>query len=272
MHKRVNPNYLRQEQYVDAQNLNARVALHRRFSTNPVNWFHWVFDHINIPGDANILEVGCGPGLLWKHNLDRIPLRWRFGLTDFSPGMLLEAQDNLGSSHAHFHYTAADAQNIPFPDATFDLVVANHMLYHVPDRPKAITELHRVLKSGGWLLAATNGLHHMAEIHELLMKLDPAMAKETDHAFGVSEFTIENGAEQLSAVFTEVHLIPFIDSLEVTEAEPLLDYILSMTSSDNLPLGDHKLRAFQQLFSDEIRHRGSFHISKYTSLIMAHKL
>ena len=65
--------YLREEQYRDDANLRARLDLHRRFSTNPQPWHRWVFDQLDLPDEADILEVGCGPGELWLQNLDRIP-------------------------------------------------------------------------------------------------------------------------------------------------------------------------------------------------------
>src|SRR5919107_6315953 len=84
-------------QYRDASKLNARIALHERFSTNPYGLQAWVFDHFELPDEASILDVGCGPGLLWKKNLDRLPGRWNITLMDASPGMVAEAEDSLGS-------------------------------------------------------------------------------------------------------------------------------------------------------------------------------
>jgi ubiquinone/menaquinone biosynthesis C-methylase UbiE len=114
-----------------------------------------------------VLEVGCGTGNQWTNNLDRIPRGWRFMLTDFSAGMLAEAQENLSGKLHHVEFKIADAQDLPFPDASFDAIVANHMLYHVPDRPKAFAEFRRVLKPGGKLYAATNGKHHMTGLYAM---------------------------------------------------------------------------------------------------------
>ena len=76
-------------QYHDDSNLNARSALHERFSTNPYGWHRWVFDHLTtLPVQMCILELGCGPGYLWDANRDRIPAGWDLTLTDFSAGMV----------------------------------------------------------------------------------------------------------------------------------------------------------------------------------------
>ena len=92
MHKLNDPDYLLNEQYQDAGNLNARIRLHIEFSTNKYGWFPWVFDRYDLPEKCRILELGCGPGDLWGENMHRISPGWEITLSDFSPGMLEKAQ------------------------------------------------------------------------------------------------------------------------------------------------------------------------------------
>lgn len=61
-----------EKQYRDASNLNARIALHERFSTNPHPLLRWLFDRLELPPEGRILEIGCGTGKLWVENLERI--------------------------------------------------------------------------------------------------------------------------------------------------------------------------------------------------------
>ena len=68
--------YLRTEQYRDASNLNARIALHVRFATKTYGWHRWIFDQFALSPHAHILELGCGTGCLWLQNLDRTPAGW----------------------------------------------------------------------------------------------------------------------------------------------------------------------------------------------------
>ena len=163
-----NQSYLMGSQYKNADNLRARMALHERFSTNKEDFARWVFDHIEAPQEAHVLELGCGPVNLWVKNRERIPQGWRITLTDLSPGMLEEAKRATETLDATSDYRVADAQAVPFEDGTFDLVVANHMLYHVPDELKAVAEIRRVLKPGGRLYAATNGREHMSELQTFI--------------------------------------------------------------------------------------------------------
>ncbi|MBN1964831.1 MAG: class I SAM-dependent methyltransferase, partial [Anaerolineae bacterium] len=165
--------YLRGEQYKDSRNLGARAGLHQGFSTNTYGWQRWVFDQLeNLPPDAHararVVELGCGPGWLWRENVNRVPAGWHVTLTDLSPGMIAEAQAALADSGRAFAFDVVDAQSLPYDDAALDAVVANHMLYHVPDRHRALAEIARALKPGGRLIAATNGAAHMQELFDLI--------------------------------------------------------------------------------------------------------
>ena len=161
------PKYLRECQYKDASNLDQRVSLHERFSTNPQGWHSWVFAQLDPPPFANILEVGCGPGRLWAQNQSSFNSGWRVILSDFSPGMLANARERL-LTLSNLSFACFDAQDPPFPAGFFDIIIANHILYHVPDVDRAIAELHRILKPGGKLIATTNGQNHLRELREFV--------------------------------------------------------------------------------------------------------
>ena len=210
--------YLKQ-QYQDASNLNDRIQIHVRFSTNSYRWHPWVFDQIDLPQHALVLELGCGPGWLWKDNLGRIPTGWQITLTDFSPGMLEEARRNLAGDRA-FAFEVVDAQAIPYADSRFDAVIANHMLYHVPDRARALAEIRRVLKPGGRFYATTIGETHLRELYDLATRFDPALI-----GWGggpAHSFRLESGAAQLAPFFDRVAIRRYDDALVVHCAVRLL--------------------------------------------------
>lgn len=224
MSKFTDQRYLKNDQYKDSSNLDARAAIHNRFSTNPQSWTSWVFDHLlKLPEDARILELGCGPAYLWKENADRIPAEWRITLSDLSAGMLDAAWRNLVVTGRAFQFKEIDAQSIPFEDESFDAVIANHMLYHVPDRPRAIAEIRRVLKPGGLLVATTLGKSHMQEMTEWMRRTS---ADRNIEPFSLS-FSLENGLDQLTPYFSAVRLDRYEDHLQVTELEPIIAYLSS---------------------------------------------
>ena len=266
MSKFTDQNYLKTDQYKDATNLNARVTIHDRFSTNPYGWSNWVFDTlVKLPVDSRILELGSGPGLLWKSSIDRIPAGWKITLSDLSPGMLDAAWRNLVVTGRAFQFKEIDAQSIPFEDETFDVVIANHMLYHVPDRSKALSEIKRVLKPGGHLVATTAGEKHMHEIFDWFQRIHASYVWEL---FVVS-FTLENGMEQLQPYFSQVTLSRYEDNLQVTEIEPLMDYIYSGIRIKELP--EDKRDLLRLSLEKELEEKGSIFITKDSGLFEAIK-
>jgi ubiquinone/menaquinone biosynthesis C-methylase UbiE len=252
-----------EEQYKDASNLDARIQLHRRFSVNHYGWHRWVFDHVELPARCRILELGCGPGYLWLENLDRIPAGWEIILSDFSAGMLEETKRNLEKRRL-FQFKVADSQSIPCADGLFDAVIANHMLYHVPDRPAAFAEIRRVLKPAGCFYASTVGERHLIEIRDLLTKFDIELA-----SWGrlTGSFSLENGMAQLSQQFTKIQLSRYEDALEVTEVAPLVDYVLSGRAAHIL--GERQPQ-FRGVVAREMESRGGvFHVTKASGLFAA---
>jgi ubiquinone/menaquinone biosynthesis C-methylase UbiE len=259
--------HLKNLQYKDAANLTARSSLHERFSTNKAGWFAWVFEQLaDLPEQSRILELGCGPAWLWRHNRTHMPAGWRVTLTDLSPGMVDQARANLlEPSAAQFEFDVIDAQAIPYADASFDAVVANHMLYHVPDRPQALSEIRRVLKPGGQLFAAANGQEHMAEMWAMVLHVAGA-ARDANRS--VLHFGLENGGEQLAPWFGHVERRDYPDSLLITEAEPLIAYA---ASSELWGVqGDAEAT---RLLADHIRQRlasdGVIRITKNSGLFVA---
>lgn len=258
--------YLKTEQYRDSSNLDARVVIHQRFSTNPYGWFKWVFDILlKLPAHVRILELGCGNGLLWKENIERIPAGWTITLSDLSAGMLDSAWRNLVVTGRAFQFKEIDAQSIPFEDETFDAVLANHMLYHIPDRPKAIAELQRVLKPGGRLFATTIGKLHLKEMTEWYRRV----RVDQDWKSLASPFLLENGQEQLAPFFSDVKLSRYEDNLQVTEVEPILAYIRSGIRAQEL--SDEELAKLQRDLERELKEKGQIFISKDSGLLEATK-
>lgn len=255
--------YLREQQYRDSSKLNARIALHARFSTNTYGWFPWLFDHLlRLPAKSRILEVGCGTGLLWRRNAARIPPGWDVTLTDFSPGMLDETRQALSSIEHPFSFQVADAQELPFADASFDAIIANHILYHVPDRPKAFAAFRRVLPPDGRLFASTIGQAHLRELNALApeLRFQPSFGHDLD-------FDLERGQGELAAWFPRVEMDRYDDALVVTEAAPLVAYVLSSRMASGLT-AEARANLMRHVERDIARH-GAIRITKDSGLFEA---
>lgn len=256
--------YLLNQQYRDGSNLNARAQLHARFSTNRLGWLRWAFERLALPPGARVLELGCGPGLLWRENRERIPPGWALTLSDLSPGMLDEARVSLSSLARAPSFQRVDAQALPFADASFDAVLAHHMLYHVPDRRRAIGEIARVLAPDGCLYAATNGAQNMAELDALVASVAPELGRGAVFS-QLQEFTLENGAQQLLRHFSDVRASWFDDELAVTEVEPLVAYVLS----SSVRLTAEQVAELRAAVASRIAEHGALRIGKSVGMFEA---
>lgn len=255
-------------QYRTTGNLDARLRLHRDYSTNPQGWFDWYLDQLDLAPGSRILEIGCGPAALWKDQPARMDPSWQLVLSDFSPGMVRAARQN---TLAHLRYANLDAQALPFPSGYFDAVLANHMLYHVPDQPRAAAEIRRVLKAGGCLYAATNGETHMTGLDELIERLAPALAPSRDQEVTRwrTSFTLENGTDLLRRSFDEVRIIRYLDDLRITAARPVVDYTLSMVANSAQELPGETITAFEAALEQELAQHGCIFIHKDAGMFIA---
>ena len=187
-------------------------------------------------------------------------------LTDFSRGMVREARQSLGARPA-FRFVVADAQSLPFASGTFDAVIANHMLYHVPDRARAYSEMQRALSPGGRVFATTIGAGHMREFSALVA---PFSAHPTAPLFP-QQFLLENGGAELSRWFADVRLDRHEDTLVVPEAAPIVAYACSMTRylGSNVAERDERIARLTAHVEHEIAANGPLRFSSESGLFIA---
>lgn len=205
-------------QYATGANLNRRIGIHEKYSRNKQGFPSWIVSQYAMEPGMSVLELGCGTGSMWKGVT--LPEGCRLTLTDYSEGMLAEAR--LNTAHLpNVVFGQVDAQDIPFPDGSCDMVIANMMLYHVPDISRALREIRRVLKPGGVFYAATYGEHGVVEAVAAMLD----MTLEGNH-----RFTLQNGREQLERVFGQVEMTCYDDALDVTDPADLVAYLRSMAS------------------------------------------
>lgn len=215
-----------ERQYKTSENLNTRIFIHEKYSTNKVPFGEWIVSHYEIAPGAKILELGCGTGSMWAENLHLLSGGAKLTLTDISEGMLETAKKNLSCENITFQQV--DIQNIPYSQNTFDVVIANMMLYHVPDLHKGLSEVRRVLKPGGKFYCATYGVHGIMEyVTNLLHDMN------VRGQIGTS-FTLQNGTESLGQHFETVLRFDREDGLAITNIDDFADYIYSMPSLTNM--------------------------------------
>ena len=252
------------EQYKNAKNLNDRISLHEKYSTNSQGWFNWLFEKIDFSKVNRLLELGCGNGKLWQEN--NIDLRNReIFLSDISEGMVEEVRNKLGSD---FNCIVADAEKIPFKDAYFDSVIANHVLFYLNDLNQGLKEVSRVLKPNGVLYCSTYGSRHMKEITDIVQNFDSRVNLSNHSLYDV--FGLENGESVLKNYFTSVQRMDYQDSLEITESKPLIDYIMSCHGNQNEILGP-RLSEFKEYIEELLQNDGKIVVTKQAGLFVCGK-
>ena len=150
------PEHVR-SQYATEDRLQTRRSVWQPTAAgmDPVNEALNAIDRALV-GDADVLEVGCGTGAMAEqiHALPGVTLI----AIDFSPRFVeLTAARGVDAREADICY-------LPFDDASFDVVYAGWMLYHVRDLERALNEVRRVLRPGGTFVAVTNGNDHLADL------------------------------------------------------------------------------------------------------------
>jgi SAM-dependent methyltransferase len=209
-----NRSYLQQQAYADSGKLSARASIYR-YREPPGSIPAWAAGLVDWQAGRRALDVGCGPGYYLRTLRTLQPEVAVVGV-DLSPGMAREAL-------AHAPTLTGDIASLPFPDATFDVAFAPHMLYHCPDIDAALRSVQRVLVDGGTLVAVTNGADHLAEMWDVLEAVTGGRP-----TFVADRFNLDTGRAFVDAVFESVRLETFFGTVAVPDADALVRYMASM--------------------------------------------
>ena len=195
------------------------------------------------PATPDVLECGTGTGRFWDNML--VPKAATLTLTDLSPGMVDAAVAHARSrGWVNVSGRECDVQALPFDDACFDVAVANHMLYHVPDPGRGVAELARVLRPDGVLLASTNGHGHMDVVQAVVAEVFGDQGFRLTDAFG-----IDTGEAFLRRSFASISWHAYDNDLIVDDPALLTAYILSF------PPGEHATPAEAAKVADAVAAR-----------------
>ncbi len=251
------------EQYKNDDNLSARIRLHAKHSTNKQGLIPWLFSKYEFSDCKRILELGCGNGEQWANRIQQLPSECILVLSDLSEGMVKTVWERY-SDHKSLLVQSVDIQNIPFPDNCFDAVIANHMLYHIPELSKALSEVNRILRSKGKFYASTNGNGGMRPfLRNAFKQVNP----EADFFTKTYSFSLQNGSDILSEYFEDVQRHDYTDSLSVTDTHDLMDWLKSTISMS--AYSEKDLEGLFEYFESIRLREGSIIIPKEAGLFIA---
>lgn len=216
-----------EKQYQTDRNLSTRINLHEKYSVNKQGFGRWIAAHYGFGSGMRVLELGCGNGSVWPETIHMMPEGCELILSDFSQGMLDAAKARIGE-HKNLSYRQINIMDIPYETDSMDVVIANMMLYHVPDIDRALAQVRRVLKPGGIFYCATYGENSiMTWLNDVFSGFDIDIHMNT-------AFTMQNGKGMLAKHFQSVERSDYPDAFEITDTDDLVNYVLSMTSMANL--------------------------------------
>ncbi|MDX1662653.1 MAG: class I SAM-dependent methyltransferase, partial [Candidatus Promineifilaceae bacterium] len=204
-------------QYRTESNLATRIDIHRRYGEPAVEFTEWVLDKLHWQGTEWVLDVGCGAGSYIAPVQARAA---RYVAGDLSPGMLRSLPP------AARLRVNLNAQHLPLADATFDVVLAAHMLYHVPGQAAAVAAFRRVLRSEGRLLVTTNSEDSMSELKALEREVAVRLGLPAPAHASLS-FTLESGGSLLRRFFEHVERYDLPGALVFPDPQPVIDYLAS---------------------------------------------
>ncbi|MCP4424250.1 MAG: class I SAM-dependent methyltransferase [Chloroflexi bacterium] len=257
------------QSYKTPDKLSIRIQTHELYTQPKTDFTAWVLDRIRWRGDEIVVDVGCGAGAY----IEATQQRSRHYISgDLSLGML------QGLNHSVLPRLNLDAQRLPLADNTVDVVLANHMLYHVPDRDAAVAEIARVLRPGGVLLAATNSGDTMAELKTLRWQGMARLGLEVDPTQQRSPvadlFSLENGRALLSPHFTHIERCDLPSALVFPNPQPILDYLDSSRDwfikrflSDSAT-ADDLLQALRDILDEYFIHNDEFRVNKLSGVFV----
>lgn len=104
-----------------------------------------------------VLDIGCGPGFF---SVLLAQMGYEVTAVDYTENMLTEAQKNAETYNVSVDFRKMDAQNLEFPDGTFDFVISRNVLWNLEDPIRAYREWLRVLKNGGSLMNCDGNFYY----------------------------------------------------------------------------------------------------------------
>jgi ubiquinone/menaquinone biosynthesis C-methylase UbiE len=230
-------------EYVNSSNMTARISFYRRYGSRGGTWYEWLFEHLPIKDGQAVLDIGCGACTLWLRNLERMPMRMQLILGDASPAMVANISPQLRSYACLRGAAVMRVEALPITSETFDVAIAAHMLYHVNDIASALQELHRILKPGGVVVATTVGEEHLAGVGRLLTRFSGDFSGVE---LAPRNLSPEKLARLVSHYFDGVSVVPWRETLVVSDASALVDFLMASHLRDRLEWYKGQLVEFLQ--------------------------
>lgn len=260
--------------YSTDDHLRIRQEIHDKYTIPDRSFADWVLDRIPWHGGERLLDVGCGNGLYYSKLKVHQPELDYIGI-DLMPSMV-ENHPLAGDKNRVF---LGNAEKLPFPDHSFDIVMANHMMHHIDNIEVALSEFQRVLAPSGIVVIATNSMATMPEL-QVLMRRAIVLLTRTGAAsvrapeMPTDRFALENGIRMLTRQFFSIVRHDLPSALVFPDVDPAMTYLESTRDlrEASLPedvVWEDVMMIMRQQINQLIKHLGELVINKQAGVLIA---
>ena len=259
--------HLKEKSYKTAEKLNVRILTHQKYTEPKIDFYNWVLGQLEWDGTETVVDVGCGSGLYADK---AAKLSTHYYACDLSHGMLLD-----GAANGH-QCVNLDAMTLPLPDDSADVILANHMIYHIPDQKKGVAEFRRVLKPSGKMTAVTNADSSMNELKKLrtaaMRRIQPD-AVSIERNMVSTNFKLETGDQVLKTAFATVEKRVLESWLVFPDPQPVIDYIASSRDWWEQVFGDQMSwdqyeAALNEILVEHFESNATFRVNKRSGVFI----
>ncbi len=226
---------------------NQRYGMYEKYNPRQKEWFAWRFDVLELKENMTILDVGCGHGLIWTMNWERIPAGCKIVLLDKTK-QGLDFLEKFYGEHRHrlaqgitLQFVEADAEEWEFSRETYDCILTNHFWGYVQNKIDLMKRLAMAVKSGGVLSSTIASLPRQEDIRNLLKDF---VAEETLQQFSHEKLLKKKQLEtEFARVFDMVEDKVFDNLLSINQPEDVYKYLICEDNKVK-PLLEKKNSAF----------------------------
>jgi len=220
------PEYSKKFFYSEAKNLEIRIKTHQKYSRSKIKWDKWLLEPLKGKEINNVLDLGCGNGR-FIFGLYKMKTGKNFLGIDISREQIKKAAAEVKKRKLkNVKFREGDVTGLKRLNKKYDLILCNHMLWHIDNLNPFLKDISGLLTEDGLLFASTNSTDYMKEMYDLhsrickKLKLPAALQKKIRN----NKFSLENGKEILSKRFNKVNKYILKDELVFTKAGRFLDY------------------------------------------------
>lgn len=211
------------QNYLSDKNLLKRFSFSKHCRPQ-INLLKEIVTSLELKGKEKILDIGCGNG----SNLIEIRNKYHFSGklygVDLAKGMIAIAKESNIRERAGIYFSQDNAENLSFPDNSFDVVILKHVLHNLHDPLKALQESRRVLRGGGKIAVAVNS----KKTRLIFRKLKPQITRILKIDFfpdADGHLNLENIGGMFRKVFKKIKIVKFQSRVHLKSIKPYLDYI-----------------------------------------------